>query len=1367
MKKTSYFKTWKTSNFFLVLVFLLVLVTFSDANAQVKSHLRRPISPQQPMWIIHIDTWNYADPQKIIDLIPRDIRPYVVMNISLSISHDATTSQFHVAEYGYEIAKSWIRVCAQNQMWAMVQVASGGMHQLSFPESDLTVYEEFFRDYPNFIGFNYAEQFWGFDDPVDPVSAKWTDRIAHFADLLKLSNKYGGYLAVSWCGNQWGPSINPIGMLKRNPAFAETCRQYTENYILCEKYTQTSYISDVESVCLGAYLSGYSGQYGIRYDNTGWTDAAGENTNFTLATAGAPHLEHIMLTGQTVIDGPEIIWQNCFKENNPSSTTDGYTKRNWTTFAHFDNVMVDMFRKILDGTVRIPSREEVINRTKYVIINDVESGDNDAIYSTPNTLFEGLYRMDGDGNLKDNKTLFKKTGRYPTIPTVYNLNDSKANLFQYKINKSTYDSRWPTIASKQTEMNSVFPQEYTGDLYVGRNESAWVTYNPYKTGQTASATIPFKYNSCDHMYLKYSQYTSGVVKEYSDKVTFYLCNFDDEVNTGLKPDTIKIYGCTSEPTWSYVERGNHQSSIVNKSWVGGVFTLAIQHNGSVDVAVNCVGTSTDRLTNYTQAVITPPAIPTFYTGPRQYEAECFDRKNVSSVITAGQNGTIRNYTGQGYIRFGTNAVAAIRDTVNVLKNGTYKIQTKYSATSGNVTSVDLFVNGVKVITPTFTQTISERDWAINTQFVSLNAGNNSIEFKANAAGANDIIFDNIVVSQGTSTPIYDFTNDAATASATSPAAQFISVLSGTAGVVTYTDSNSLVSNSFKAYTSGTLNGSGVADLNLFPQSATDYSVVWKEYFVTTGANKGVLLRGSGSSTYATGMKQGYLFIAQNNADNTITLKPYIAGASGVTGKNTYTTDFTVTAGKPCWYRATAFDNQLKFECSADSVNWVGGTATTFTDNSFNTGSTELVWGLNSNNFSWMMDNITYLTSNLSINKFSLSGFSYVQDSGISPSQSFIVKGNSLIDNVVINAPTNFEVSTNVSSGYTSTLLLTRRSDSIPSTPIYVRLKAGLPVNAVYSGQIFISSGGVSGLVVDLNGSVTPQSVTKAYTFSNDLAATSAGTPPALNASIGVGSTATAGVVSYTDATNTTSNVLKPYSGGQRNATGVVDLNLFSTKSTDYSVTWKQFIGANADTKAGVLLRGDVTKIGDATTGYVQGLMQGYAFIVYNKASGGTEFRIYPSTSSTSLAWLVNGSVTSLTPAVGQPMWYRATVSGNTNVSLKFEYSTDGLTWNTGSSTSTSSTPFTSGATQFLWGLGAGNVNFYIDDITFNGIENNSSGPMTSIDPLSKTPLTVVSQEFYTLSGIRVYMQYNSLKGLYIVRNHMSDGSIMTSKIYFK
>ncbi|MCE5187446.1 MAG: carbohydrate-binding protein [Planctomycetaceae bacterium] len=704
--------------------------------------LRRPVCAAQPMWLIHIDTWNYADPQKIIALIPPDIRPYVVMNIGLSISHDETTSRFQVAEYGSEIAKSWLRACAENRMWAIVQPSSGGFSQ--FSDFDLSIYEEFYRDYPNMIGFNYCEQFWGYDSTTDPLSAKWADRIAHFANLLKLSDRYGGYLVVSWCGNQWSPNINPIAMLKRNPAFAAACRQYTDNYILCEKYTQQSYISDMESLCLGTWLSGYSGQYGIRYDDTGWTDASGEHANFTMATYGAPFLEHVMLTGMTVIDAPELIWTQCFREISAGSTSNGYTMRRWETFPQFDNVSVDLFRKILDGTVRIPTRREVIDRTKIAIINNINSGSIDDIYSSPETLFEGLYRMDGDGNLRYNKTFFKKTGRYPTIPTVYQLDDADAQSFQVQVNKSAYSTRWPSTSAKVTELNNLFPEEYTGDIYASRHENAWVTYNPYKTGQTASGSIPFKYNTCDRMELTYSQYTAGVIKEYADRVTFYLSNYDNVIDTSLKTDTIIIHGCTSEPTYSYADRASHQASIVTGNWDGGVFTLTVRHNGPLDITVNCGGTATGRLTDYTTAVLAAPAAPLTYTGPLQYEAECFDYRNIAGIVKGGYPEPVRNYTGQGYLQFGTNSAAAVRDTVTVPKTGTYRLETRYAVIGTDITAIDLYVNGTRVCAPVFSQTPTLSDWAVNQENIILTAGANTIEFRAIAAAPSSIYFDNIV-----------------------------------------------------------------------------------------------------------------------------------------------------------------------------------------------------------------------------------------------------------------------------------------------------------------------------------------------------------------------------------------------------------------------------------------------------------------------------------------------------------------------------------------------------------------------------------------------------------------------------------------------
>ena len=60
----------------------------------------------------------------------------------------------------------------------------------------------------------------------------------------------------------------------------------------------------------------------------------------------------------------------CFKETNAVSVGDGYQSRNWECFPQFVNINIDMFRKIIDKTIRIPSRKEVIDRTKVVILQD-------------------------------------------------------------------------------------------------------------------------------------------------------------------------------------------------------------------------------------------------------------------------------------------------------------------------------------------------------------------------------------------------------------------------------------------------------------------------------------------------------------------------------------------------------------------------------------------------------------------------------------------------------------------------------------------------------------------------------------------------------------------------------------------------------------------------------------------------------------------------------------------------------------------------------------------------------------------------------------------------------------------------------------
>lgn len=702
----------------IVLVLAAGLIqAFAGAAKHDGPALRRPISPSSPAWIIHIDVWNSADPQKIIDLVPEDIRPYVIFNISTSAT-DATSHD------GPAVYDSWMKVCAQNRVWTMIQCSSGAHNRM--PDNDVTAYRKYFEEYPNFLGYNFAEQFWDFGAEKDDGSGeKWPtfpERLQLFADLMPICHEFGGYLTVSFTQAYYSADMMPIAFMKRNEQMRKFLTADPEHFICCEKYTMKNGFFDIESNCLGAYLGGYAGQYGIRFDACGWVD--GDNGSHFVKAAGAiPIMEHVMLTGQTVIDGPETIPVEVSHELPALVSSGGYTARQWGWFPHFVNINIDGFRKILDGTVRIMTRREVIDRTKICVLNNipVTTTDDPAHnpYLTPERLFDGLYRQDCDQGGKkwrnhwlENQWWLKKTGRYPAIPQVYTLIDDDARTMEI-VHKSKYNERWGNVDTKVKELNELFPEEYTGDIYAGRHENGWVTYNPYQydetvgdavteDGQTwrprtyaptvrrACGVIPFKYNTCDSIALSYAPYGMGVMREYADNITLYLTNYrNDKVNEYTYTehenvaDTIRVYGAVAEPVVEWKDRGEHRKSTVKTTWEDGVLTVEVLHNGPLDMTIRCAGTATGRLTDYTPAVIEKPEQPEAYTGQLQYEAEHFAYKDIATCHNNGYWTGQRGYCGLGFVNFGTKSTAAITYSAKIETAGKYRVTLRYKSTSPN------------------------------------------------------------------------------------------------------------------------------------------------------------------------------------------------------------------------------------------------------------------------------------------------------------------------------------------------------------------------------------------------------------------------------------------------------------------------------------------------------------------------------------------------------------------------------------------------------------------------------------------------------------------------------------------------------------
>ena len=686
----------------LCLSWIIFHLSFSPAGAQT----RRPIDSQHPLWLVHVDVWYKADPQKIIDLIPEDVRPYVCLNLSLSCQYDKEKNIYKMPQNAFQTYKSWGTVCQLNGMYFTCQPASGGHTHIQ--DDDMVTFEYFFKHFPNFLGWNYAEQFWGFDEAGDKSSSTQMARWQLFARLVEMSHQYGGFLTVSFCGNIWSHPLNPIGEMKRCKALLDASKKYPEAILWLYKYTTSSCFYNNESVSWGPYISGLAKNYGVRYDNCGWNGALdailGENhgKKYPAAAGIGTVMEQCAVNGGAVWDGPELTWrEECFHEIG-STTVSGYTRRRWERFSNMNGVWIDMFRSILDGTIYIPTREEVLGKTKIVVINDKSSGSDEDKYATWGTLYDGLYKQvdpfnKSNGQWMNNYCYFKGTGRYGTIPMVIDLYDDLAKQIPVQVKKSNYTSRWGTQAKKTTDFNEQYPQVSKGNLYVNRFRNQLVTYMPFtylNSKKTAEGRIPLQYNTCDSLILNYASLSAGLVREYKDSITLYLNNYRSD-STAQKKDIITIIGATTEPTFTMTKHATARANAATAQYDAEThtYTLTVSHCGAVDVCIKCNGNN-DRSDVASAPIVTQPLPlpkqPELYRGPIIIEAEDMDYKNIKSCVTDpyGWYPNVRGHAANGFMDMGTSTAGALRHQLNLKagQEGEYRISVRYTCATkaGNI-----------------------------------------------------------------------------------------------------------------------------------------------------------------------------------------------------------------------------------------------------------------------------------------------------------------------------------------------------------------------------------------------------------------------------------------------------------------------------------------------------------------------------------------------------------------------------------------------------------------------------------------------------------------------------------------------------------
>lgn len=370
-------------------------------------------------------------------------------------------------------------------------------------------------------------------------------------------------------------------------------------------------------------------------------------------------------------------------------------------------------------------------------------------YCLPKSFFAGIGAMPMDGGREENYFYLRSTGRYPAIPVVAEFANGFEAKFKTVRKQSDILTAWNKESDKVRHLNRDFPREYTGELFAGRWENTWVTYNPYNS--LKSANVPLKYNTAESVDFDFDMLSAAVWKEFANSITFYINRYDPD---GKKANnTITINGCASKPELNAMLRAE-ATATVKENWdaTKGKYTVTLQgQNGPVELNISCHGTAADRLTDWTPAAMQVPGKPKIYHGPRQYEAECMDYKDLRELRKSGvKNGEtrydIRNYTGQGYVIFGSSSSGAVRQKASVTDAGRYSVKLRYRAENADISAYDIWVNGSKAASPVLVQSGADKGvWYVSSTAVTLNAGENTIEFKASSTPGCDLYLDNMVV----------------------------------------------------------------------------------------------------------------------------------------------------------------------------------------------------------------------------------------------------------------------------------------------------------------------------------------------------------------------------------------------------------------------------------------------------------------------------------------------------------------------------------------------------------------------------------------------------------------------------------------------
>ncbi|WP_339320688.1 discoidin domain-containing protein [Paenibacillus sp. FSL R10-2734] len=567
---------------------LLIIGLGSPFTTQAKADpaLRLTVNNTHPLNMIG---FYYSDSSDLVQLwnsVPDNQKPYstILLIAENSLNNTATV-------------KNWITArldeAEANNISVMVQAINGETKKST--AIPISWFEGLMQNYTSLKGFNAAELY----NSIPWYGQTEGNHSQYLADLLNMTSQYGGLFVWSDT-NIFSANGTVLDWIQNNSNLIEAMRAHKDNFAFIYKESFTDRSSD--SLGLGLFLSGLAGNWGTSSDWWHWQLAGYGQLFGNWNSANGdwkqiftyPESMYVMDMIRAASEGATIFKSEAgwYSTSNQGRLTPGYV-----------HATLPYLNKILDGSIHIPTRAEVLAKNKFAYIGR-------PAFSVP---YESNY-----------SAIFMKTGRYGIIPLLPT-NSNAAELANFE-NTST-------VAKNEAYFQSLYPEEtYATDTFASRNGNTWYWMNSSEnTDIFQSSTLKPQVNTSGYFNIGANPHTYAVITESADTFNVHLNNYrvnkssiyngtswdkaainsyiyntysttpDD---TTLRNTIIKVSGnyngdkptlsITGDNGFTYTETWNASSNL---------YTLSIMHNGPVDLVIGV-----------NSSVTTAPTIPTGLAG---------------------------------------------------------------------------------------------------------------------------------------------------------------------------------------------------------------------------------------------------------------------------------------------------------------------------------------------------------------------------------------------------------------------------------------------------------------------------------------------------------------------------------------------------------------------------------------------------------------------------------------------------------------------------------------------------------------------------------------------------------------------------------